>query len=168
MDKNLNHTLFHDYKFTKRTNIAPFTSDIKNVYAKYFCNGDTKKAKVKLEKKNLEINRGDLIFISVFTSGSVLMFIFLIYNSLLTPGLFRKTLVWTGIEATGPVMRCTLIVCYTLFAVGLCISVFRTYEINYMHIFELDERIRVRQYTLWKMASILLFTWSIAFCFNVM
>lgn len=72
------------------------------------------------------------------------------------------------IEATGPVMRCTFIVSYILFAVGLCIRVFQQYEINYMHIFELDERLRVRQYSIWRMAIVLLFIWSGAFCFNIM
>jgi hypothetical protein len=144
VDKNLNHALFHDYQSTKRTNIAPFTSDIKHVYAKYFCDGDTKDAKRKLDRKNHEINRGDLIFISVFGSASIMMFIFLIWYAILSPGLFKKTLVWTGIEATGPVMRSTFIIIYILFAVGLVIKVFRQYDINYMHIFDLDERIRVR------------------------
>lgn len=168
VDKNLIHSLFHDYKFSKRSNIGPFCSDIKTVYAKFFCNNDFKVASDKLARKNAQISRGDLIFISVFGSASAMVFLFLFWYAILTPEVFKQSLVWTGIEATGPVMRCTFIVVYILFAVGLCIRVFRQYEINYMHIFELDERLRVRQYTLWKMSVVLLFVWSLALCFNVM
>jgi len=49
LDKVLIHNLFHDFHFAKRENIGPYCSDIKEVYAKYFTNGDTKKAKDTLE-----------------------------------------------------------------------------------------------------------------------
>jgi hypothetical protein len=49
--------------------------------------------------------------------------------------LFESKEYWDSLAAATPVMRALFIVCYILFAVGLCISVFRKYEINYMHIF---------------------------------
>ena len=168
IDKNLVHSLFLDYKFSARSNIGPCCSDIKTVYAKYFCKNNIKVASEKLDGSNSQISKSDLMFISMFGSASAVVFLFLIWYAILKPEYFKENLVWTGIEATGPVMRCTFIVVYTLFAVGLCISVFREREINYMHIFELDERVRVRQYSLWKMSAVLLFIWSLAFCFNVM
>lgn len=97
-----------------------------------------------------------------------MLFIFMFYFAILTPELFYESIMWDRIEATGPVMRSTFVICYILFAVGLCIKVFRQYEINYMHIFEIDERNRVRQYTIWRLAIVLLFVWTCAFCFNIM
>jgi len=46
--------------------------------------------------------------------------------------------------------------------------VYRKYEINYMHIFDLDERHRVGQNAIWGMAMILLFIWTMCYCVNIL
>jgi len=46
--------------------------------------------------------------------------------------------------------------------------VFRRNEINYMHIFDLDERHRVGQNAIWGMSMILLFIWTMCYCINIL
>lgn len=79
LDKVLIHNLFHDYQFVKRQNIGPFSSDIKEVYAKYFTKGDIKVAREKLEGGTAAIGKEDLLFIGLFGGATVMMFLFLIY-----------------------------------------------------------------------------------------
>ena len=99
-----------------------------------------KETKEKLDGENKSVGQKDLVFIGIFGGGSVMLFLFLFYFALSTPEQFFDTRIWTRIEATGPVMRCTFFFTYMLFAVGLGISIFIKAEINYSHIFELDER----------------------------
>lgn len=101
--------------------------------------------------------------------GGILIFlVFIGFFAILFGDVFATTLFWNSLKASNPIMRSTFILCYILFAVGLCISVYRVNEINYMHIFQLDDRHRVGQYGIWRMAIILLFIWTMGFCFNVM
>ena len=56
---------------------------------------------------------------------------------------------------------------YILFATGLNVSVFRKYEINYLHIFELDYKFKLTHFQLWKMSLTLIFIWSLFVSFTV-
>ena len=67
-----------------------------------------------------------------------------------------------GVEAANPIFRLTFFICYILFATGLCIHVFRRFEVNYLHIFELDYNFKIQQNQLWRLTSILLFIWVAA------
>ena len=77
----------------------------------------------------------DICILSFMGGGIVIFIIFMIFFIHLEEEIFETDEFWTSLKATGPVMRSTFIICYILFAVGLCISVYRKYEINYMHIF---------------------------------
>lgn len=46
---------------------------------------------------------------------------------------------------------------FAFFAAGLCVKVWRAYDVNYIHIIGIDYDQRVNQFQLWKMASILFF-----------
>lgn len=63
-------------------------------------------------------------------------------------------------------MRFCFILCYILFATGSCIYVFRKFEINYLHIFQLDYKYKIQQHQLWKSSIILFFIWAIGFTVN--
>ena len=100
--------------------------------------------------------------------GIVIFALFMLFFAYIEGEIFKQDRFWDSLKATSPVMRSTFIICYILFAVGLCISVYRKYEINYVSIFELDDRQRVGQYGIWRMAIILFFIWIMFFCFNIM
>lgn len=72
------------------------------------------------------------------------------------------------ISASNPAMRVTFFFSYLLIACGIVIRVFRTYQINYLHIFEFDFRVKLADYQLIQAGMILLFLWTFAFSLNIM
>ena len=77
-----------------------------------------------------------------FLSGGIIIFVFIMifFAVKVDPKIYESDEFWDSVAASNPIMRFLFILCYILFGVGLCIYVFRKNEINYMHIFELDER----------------------------
>ena len=111
-------------------------NDIKTVYATNFCNNDIKQAKSELEKQKSVIRQSDLAILS-FLSGGIIIFILIMffYAVKVNPEIYESDEFWNALAASNPIMRSMFVICYILFAVGLCIMVFRKNEINYMHIF---------------------------------
>ena len=57
-----------------------------------------------------------------------------------------------------PVYRLFFVVAYLPFAAGVCIMVWKRYDINYIHIMQIELHNRMSPYQLWKIAAIIAFT----------
>lgn len=143
VNKNLQYHLFHDYKFTNTDLCLHFANDIKTVYAKQFCNNDFVKAKRLLEKNTYTMKQTDVAILSFMLGGIFIFVVFMLFLYVLEGEIFETALFWDSLKASTPIMRFTFMMCYVLIGVGIAISVYRRNEINYMHIFQLDEKHRV-------------------------
>lgn len=85
-----------------------------------------------------------------------------------TATLTKNDQIWDAIQASNPVYRFSFMLIVIMAASGMCISVFRDYEINYLHIFDIDYKYNLQQYQIWSLASIFAFFWCITFFMNIM
>jgi hypothetical protein len=164
LDKNFQYYL-NGLEFIKRSNINLLRSDIKKVTAKFFAGGDLSKAKTMLDGEVNEISRNNLTVISglggAILTNYLFLFLFVIFNSKNLTSQF-----WEMLSAQNATMRLTFIFIYSIFACGLCISIWRRHEINYMVIFEMNYKNKVSEYQLWTAATVLFWGWTLAFTAN--
>ena len=81
------------------------------------------------------MQRTDIAILNFMLGGIFIFFVFMLFFVSLEHEIFDTKLFWESLKASAPIMRFTFMMCYALFAVGLCIAVYRHNEINYMHIF---------------------------------
>lgn len=129
-----------EMEFTKRKQFGPLFRNMKQVIAKYYTDGDMSQATILLEGQKNQIARFDLFVISFLMGLNIAIIAMMIlyihyfmdYKEISEE---KKGIFWRAIQLTNPVMRFCFILCYILFASGCCITVFRKYQINYLHIF---------------------------------
>jgi hypothetical protein len=56
---------------------------------------------------------------------------------------------------------------YILVSTGICINVYRKYEINYFHIFGLDYHHKIQEYKIWAIAATFAFLWAGVYYMNI-
>lgn len=56
-----------------------------------------------------------------------------------------------------PILRLFFSCAYLPFAAGICVHVWQKYEINYIHIMQIEYSNRLNQYLLWKIGSLIMF-----------
>ena len=172
MDKTLIQFLY-DCQFIQRNNIKRLTKDFRETTAEFFTNNNLKKADQLLDGDKNKINKIDLSKILVFGGATLVVIILLIYSLISANQVFRDhnstkvQVLWDSLLAMNPIMRFTFIAIYIMFASGIVMNVLRTYEINYIHIFEFDYSKRVQSYTIWASACILSLFWVIALYLSV-
>lgn len=162
IDKNVN-MIKNQLHFIKRRNIQPFMQDLILVYATFFTGGNKTKAKEQLDQSQNTMSVPDLLNITFYSGAIFICAFILMFISLHQPEQFSNSNFWSFMKASNPILRFTFIIGYTLIATGFCIFVFRKYEINYLHIFELDYRQKVTEHQLCKYGMFMLFLWTIAF-----
>ena len=152
-----NHFIFH------------VSEDILNIYSNLFFKGNLRKAKKNIDsQKNISFKNA--IILSFFTGGSIIQlcmwvsFILIVQESLDDDLHLSKISNRNEFETLQPLIRLFFVTAYIPFAAGLCILVFRTYDINYIHIMQIDYDNRMNHFQLWKIASILTFV-LLTFCF---
>ena len=125
--------------------------NIVEVVADYFAHGDPNEALKVLNKKSMQWRRIDIAMISFFGGSSVLMLCIMEFITELCPDLSYnnkdKTRLdfWKSIESSNPIYRFGFILWYSLFAAGFCIHVWRKYDINYYHVFDLHPDFKIHQ-----------------------
>ena len=78
IDKNIKN-IRDDLAFIRRRNINPFMSDLINVYAAFFENGNKDKAKEKLDGAQNTMSVPDLLQISFFTGAIVICLVIMLF-----------------------------------------------------------------------------------------
>lgn len=131
----------------------------------FFTNGELSKAKTLLEGELNEISRSNLTIVASL-GGALAMTYFFLLLFLFTKNESLSDTFWMMFKAQSSVMRFTFILIYSIFGCGICISVFRKHEINYIHIFDMDYKKKVNEFQLWVTSIILFFIWTIAFVVN--
>lgn len=148
LDKNI-HQKLRSCNFTQRDNLNILRRDFTLVVADFFTNDNIREAEQLIDQERFMIRRQDLAVIMCAAGVLISMLLFVMVTAAFVfPVVNEKhdlVELFDGIRAANPIMRLTFIVCFLLFAVGVCISVFRRYEINYLHIFELDYNFKVQQ-----------------------
>lgn len=137
IDKNL-QVMLSEFHFCKRNQFKQLQKEFNKVIARFFTiNNSLREAQIILNGDSNLMNRRDLCIISFFGGAIIFTLIVLIVFISLHPESFNNdnTKLWTAVQHTNPIMRFCLMLCYILFATGFAISVFREYQINYLHIF---------------------------------
>lgn len=136
-------------QFVRSSELQTALTSVVEFFIVHLTKGNEKKARYILEKQMLELRRGDAIQLAALGAASFVMFLFFIAFTV-GPGLSDEPH-WTDVIASliKPVMvtfRISTIVNYIVFATGVCIHVFNTYNINYLFIFECDPYWKMTMY----------------------
>jgi len=165
------------HHFRHRKNIGRLTNDIVMHVAHYFTNGDEHKAKSLLKGDEDRAPRTPLMIIMFFGGGIVLSSIIMImllsdeeilYNHHFDEETNRKFYVlWDTMSEKTPLFRFTMACILILFGASVCIHVFRKYEINYFHIFQLDYKYQIQEYKMAAIGMILAAIWFLVYYLNI-
>lgn len=112
------------------------------IYSLHFTHGDQKKALYALEKKELEMRRKDLIFISLFTGAISVTFVITLCI-LFIPGVTSPWEDWLEIFNNLYLFRFLLMIILTLVFTGIDVAILRNFKVNYLFIFELDPSYKI-------------------------
>ena len=105
-------------------------------YADCFCKGNQRQAKLQLDAQYNEIRRKDSNLISFFGGGLMILASFFVFFCICPSADGEDN--WNEIYAGTDSYYFTAVICFILFATGLCVQIFRRYNINYTFIFEID------------------------------
>jgi len=78
LDKNVLE-LLKNMEFCSRRNISPLMQDYKVVYSKFFTDSNLKKAKNALDGETSIVTKNDLLVISLFSGGIVVLILYMIF-----------------------------------------------------------------------------------------
>ena len=166
IDKIINAEL-QKYEFVRRRNIAAITKDLTTIYAKFYTNGDREKAQKILAGDRFMVSNRDLFLVSFLGGASLFLMISTLIVCLLDSNFGKKNKkIMAAVRAFTPICRVEFMIIYIIAATGVVIRVFRFYEINYIHIFELSFEDKITEWQLWRVASVLFFVWTFSFNLN--
>ena len=103
LDKNVLE-LLKNMEFCSRRNISPLMQDYKVVYSKFFTDSNLKKAKNALDGETSIVTKNDLLVISLFSGGIVVLILYMIFYLIHeTHNESTTEILLKGIEATNPI-----------------------------------------------------------------
>lgn len=94
-----------------------------------------------------KLRRRDLFRLSFFAGGTFVLLVLMVFGLIMEIDIFNprgsgnveynksSKAFWLAIKASNPIFRFTFMIGYILFAIGVCIQVFRLWGINYIYIF---------------------------------
>lgn len=133
------------------------TQDLIDVYASLFTKNDLKRAKKELEAQQ-NISLKNAIILSLFSGGSIVQILMLIFFFV---GVHRQltdtSYYLKEFYSLDSLFRLFFVLTYLSFAAGVCIKIWRQYEINYIHILQIEFKDRLNHFQLWKISSIMFF-----------
>ena len=156
IDKAIDQFL-EKHNYSKQRKLAKLKSDIVTVFAMFFTNNNKDEARYMLNGEESKVPRKPLCFIAFFGGGiiisSIVMIMFSFNHKQLHADygqIFDETkeedyedtlrdksykMIWENMEGKAPIFKFTFAIIYILFGAGVCVNVYRKYEINYFHIF---------------------------------
>lgn len=165
IDKNL--MAYIDGKaFAHRRQLAYLIQDLKWFYADKFHGGSQEKAGNALENFNREMRRSDLATLMFFGGASLVMAFFGIFF-LFFPDRKGNDYDASELVATQQILRFSFVVIFILVAAGVATKIFNSYKINYLFIFEIDQKSKMNADQLFKVSAVLGFAWTLCFTMTV-
>jgi hypothetical protein len=104
-------------------------TDIKVFYAEVFCNGNVRDASLELNELHNRLRRKDLSLITFFGGMSTVLFIVLIFFSIIEPVDGKDH--WDEIFSNVETFIFTAVLVFIMFSTGFCVMIFRKYGVNY-------------------------------------
>ena len=113
-----------------------------------------------------EMRKKDAVVLSFFGGMDLILFIFLIYFSVVDPKHSGDDH-WNEIYSSIETFQFTLIIVFIMFATGFAIYIFRSFGVNYQFIFELDHNYKLIHHQIYGLGMILFSVWLACVTFQV-
>lgn len=139
-------------KFVKAAEVNKISSDMISYYADSFCEGNYKRAKTFFEGHLTELRKVDAAWLSYFGGICTVILplvVFFMANKASISD-FSNFMCWLS---AFPVFRLTFMLSFVIGGAGLCIQMFRKYQVNYIYILELDPHHKVTHMQLYRVSD---------------
>eukprot|EP01022_Parablepharisma_sp_SALTPOND_P004520 TRINITY_DN120435_c3_g1_i1.p1 TRINITY_DN120435_c3_g1~~TRINITY_DN120435_c3_g1_i1.p1 ORF type:complete len:700 (+),score=58.28 TRINITY_DN120435_c3_g1_i1:6770-8869(+) len=158
-----NYTVEKD--FAHPTRLGEIKKSLIEYFSSVFTDGDIRQGRKMLDMAHPKTRPKD-IFISSFFLGMTVSLMVVALILLFIPGdyQFKSDYMYSAL----PVFRYTLIIDLCLFGLGVVVTYFRRYAVNYIYIFQLDPNYRIREAQINRVALFILYIWLLCFFLQIL
>jgi hypothetical protein len=141
------------------------SNDLLEFCSTIFFKGDIKKARHALDATNSDMRTSDTVVISLIAGFITILIIFCAYFCKPSDGGPNSN---SELSSSIYVFFVTFVFVWILFSTGICIQIWKQYQINYEYLFGIDPRYRMFHVQFYKVAMIFLFVWMFCLVWQIL